>query len=191
VVARKDWLLRFGSELIFTLCDIQNIEIVVINQGDPPPLGREEDLAQDAELRQLCERLIKSADTGVPQAVPGDRKLVPRREGLLLFSFRGEGVATGRRKTATAPGWETMPGAAAYFLNGSFAARGDIATAVGVEYEATGSNFGISPVPPPIVCPSCPRAEPSEASATVTVERQGLGLALDRLARHFAQHHFF
>jgi predicted site-specific integrase-resolvase len=30
VVARKDRLSRFGSELIFTLCDIQNIEIVAV-----------------------------------------------------------------------------------------------------------------------------------------------------------------
>jgi predicted site-specific integrase-resolvase len=66
VVTRKDQLSQFGSALIFTLCDIQNIEIVVLNQGDPPIL--EEDLAQDIELRQLCERLIKGTDAGVPQA---------------------------------------------------------------------------------------------------------------------------
>ena len=38
-------MLRFGSELIFALCEIQNIEIVVINKGDPPTF--EEELAQD------------------------------------------------------------------------------------------------------------------------------------------------
>jgi predicted site-specific integrase-resolvase len=26
----------FGSELIFALCEIQNIEIVIINKGEPP-----------------------------------------------------------------------------------------------------------------------------------------------------------
>ena len=33
------------SELIFALCEIQNIEIVIINQGEP--LSFEEELAQD------------------------------------------------------------------------------------------------------------------------------------------------
>jgi predicted site-specific integrase-resolvase len=68
VLTYKDQLSRFGSELVFTLCELQNIEIAVINQGDPPPSG-EEDLAQDVELRRLCERLIKSADTGVDAGV--------------------------------------------------------------------------------------------------------------------------
>jgi predicted site-specific integrase-resolvase len=68
VVTRKDQLSRFGSALIFTLCDIQNIEIIVINQGDPPTPGEEEEfLAQDIELRQLCERLVKSDGAGDPQ----------------------------------------------------------------------------------------------------------------------------
>lgn len=45
VLTHKDRLLRFGSELIFALCEIQNIEIVIINKGEPP--GFEEELAQD------------------------------------------------------------------------------------------------------------------------------------------------
>jgi predicted site-specific integrase-resolvase len=69
VVTYKDWLSRFGSDLIFTLCAIQNIEVVIVNKGDPPPAGEapgeEEFLAQDIEIRQLCGRLIKGAD-GVP-----------------------------------------------------------------------------------------------------------------------------
>ena len=36
VLTHKDRLLRFGSELIFALCEIQNIEIVIINKGEPP-----------------------------------------------------------------------------------------------------------------------------------------------------------
>ena len=36
VLTHKDRLLRFGSELIFALCEIQDIEIVIINQGEPP-----------------------------------------------------------------------------------------------------------------------------------------------------------
>ena len=45
VLTHKDRLLRFGSELIFALCEIQNVEIVIINKGDPPTF--EEELAQD------------------------------------------------------------------------------------------------------------------------------------------------
>ena len=45
VLTHKDRLLRFGAELIFALCEIQNIEIVIINKGDPPTF--EEELAKD------------------------------------------------------------------------------------------------------------------------------------------------
>lgn len=45
VLTHKDRLLRFGAELIFAMCEIQNIEIVIINKGDPPTF--EEELAQD------------------------------------------------------------------------------------------------------------------------------------------------
>lgn len=45
VLAHKDRLLRFGAELIFSLCSAKNIEIVIINQGDEPSF--EEELAKD------------------------------------------------------------------------------------------------------------------------------------------------
>jgi len=45
VLTHKDRLLRFGSELIFSLCEIQGIEIVIINQGEQPSF--EEELAKD------------------------------------------------------------------------------------------------------------------------------------------------
>ena len=45
VLTHKDRLLRLGSELVFTLCELQGIEIVVIHQGEPPAF--EEELAQD------------------------------------------------------------------------------------------------------------------------------------------------
>lgn len=44
VLTNKDRLLRFGSELIFALCEAYNIEVVLINQGDQP-LSFEEELA--------------------------------------------------------------------------------------------------------------------------------------------------
>ena len=45
VVTHKDRLLRFGAELIFSLCELQGIEIVIIHQGEQP--SYEEELAQD------------------------------------------------------------------------------------------------------------------------------------------------
>ena len=45
VLTHKDRLLRFGAELIFTLCEIHHVEVVIINQGED--LSFEEDLAQD------------------------------------------------------------------------------------------------------------------------------------------------
>ena len=45
VLTHKDRLLRFGSELIFTLCEIHHIEVVLINQGGE--VSFEEELASD------------------------------------------------------------------------------------------------------------------------------------------------
>ena len=45
VLTHKDRLLRFGAELIFTLCEIKQVEVVIINKGDE--VSFEEELAQD------------------------------------------------------------------------------------------------------------------------------------------------
>jgi len=45
VLTHKDRLLRFGAELIFSLCAVKNIEVIIINQGDEPSF--EEELAKD------------------------------------------------------------------------------------------------------------------------------------------------
>lgn len=45
VLTHKDRLLRFGSELVFSLCAVKEIEVVVINQGEEPTF--EEELAKD------------------------------------------------------------------------------------------------------------------------------------------------
>ena len=60
VLTHKDRLLRFGSELIFALCEIQNIEIIIINKGEPPSF--EQELAQDVIeiIRVLSARLYGS-----------------------------------------------------------------------------------------------------------------------------------
>lgn len=45
VITHKDRLLRFGSELVFSLCALQQIEIVIIHKGEQPSF--EEELAKD------------------------------------------------------------------------------------------------------------------------------------------------
>ena len=45
VITHKDRLLRFGAELVFSLCELQGIEIVIIHQDEQPSF--EEELAQD------------------------------------------------------------------------------------------------------------------------------------------------
>jgi putative resolvase len=45
VLTHKDRLLRFGSELIFSLCEHFGVEIILINRSEDSTF--EEDLAQD------------------------------------------------------------------------------------------------------------------------------------------------
>jgi predicted site-specific integrase-resolvase len=45
VLTHKDRLLRFGAELIFSVCETKNVEVVIINQGDERSF--EEELASD------------------------------------------------------------------------------------------------------------------------------------------------
>jgi putative resolvase len=45
VLTHRDRLLRFGAELIFSLCEAKTIEVVLVNQGDESSF--EEELATD------------------------------------------------------------------------------------------------------------------------------------------------
>src|SRR5437879_6520315 len=45
VLTHKDRLLRFGAELIFSLCELKGIEIIIIHQGEQASF--EEELASD------------------------------------------------------------------------------------------------------------------------------------------------
>lgn len=45
VLTHKDRLLRFGAELVFTLCEFHGVEVVIINQGKKRSF--EGELAQD------------------------------------------------------------------------------------------------------------------------------------------------
>ena len=46
VITHKDRLLRFGVELIFSICEAKEVEVVIINKGQEKA-SFEEDLAKD------------------------------------------------------------------------------------------------------------------------------------------------
>ena len=46
VLTHKDRLLRFGAELVFSICEAKNVEVIIINQVEEPP-SFEEELAED------------------------------------------------------------------------------------------------------------------------------------------------
>lgn len=46
VLTHKDRLLRFGSEIVFSLCEFYNTEVVILNKGDVQP-SFEEELVSD------------------------------------------------------------------------------------------------------------------------------------------------
>jgi predicted site-specific integrase-resolvase len=54
VLTHKDRLLRFGAELVFSLCAVKHIEVVIIKRGDEPTLEKE--LAKDVLEIILCTR---------------------------------------------------------------------------------------------------------------------------------------
>ena len=45
VLTHKDRLLRFGAELVFSICEAKSVEVIIINKGEDTTF--EEDLAKD------------------------------------------------------------------------------------------------------------------------------------------------
>ncbi len=45
VITHKDRLLGFGAEIVFRICELKDIEVVIINKGEQPSF--EEELTQD------------------------------------------------------------------------------------------------------------------------------------------------
>ena len=86
VLTHKDRLLRFGAELVFTLCELRGIEVVVIHQGEQPSF--EEELAQDvleiitvfsARLYGSRSRKHRKLLDTLAEAVPGPAPAELRR----------------------------------------------------------------------------------------------------------------
>lgn len=87
VLTHKDRLLRFGAELVFTLCELQGIEIVIIHQGEQPSF--EEELAQDVLeiITVFSARLYGARSHKSKKLIDAlaDDKTVQHAEGQLSF----------------------------------------------------------------------------------------------------------
>ena len=81
VLTHKDRLLRFGAELIFSLCEIKGIEVVLINKGNEPSF--EEELAADVLeiITMFSARLYGSRSRK-------NKKLVENLENAILNATR-------------------------------------------------------------------------------------------------------
>jgi putative resolvase len=76
VLTHKDRLLRFGAELVFAICEVRNVEVVILNKGEDTTF--EQDLATDvleiitvfsARLYGARSRKNKKLLEGVKRAV--------------------------------------------------------------------------------------------------------------------------
>ncbi|CAK0761982.1 putative resolvase [Gammaproteobacteria bacterium] len=80
VITHKDRLLRFGAEIIFSICEAQNVEVIILNQGEDPTF--EEDLTQD--LREIVTifnaRLYGSRSRRSQQLLDNVKKVVELAE---------------------------------------------------------------------------------------------------------------
>jgi predicted site-specific integrase-resolvase len=77
VLTHKDRLLRFGAELIFSICEVKNVEVIIINQGDAPK-SYEEELATDISeiITVLSARLYGSRSHKNKEIIEGMEKVV-------------------------------------------------------------------------------------------------------------------
>lgn len=80
VVTHKDHLLRFGAELVFAICEMQNVEVVIINKGAESSF--EEDLAKDVLeiITVFSARLYSSCSKKNQKLLEGMKKAVAASE---------------------------------------------------------------------------------------------------------------
>jgi predicted site-specific integrase-resolvase len=76
VITHKDRLLRFGAELVFSICAAKGVEVVILNQGEDTTF--EEDLAQDVLeiITVFSARLYGSRSRKNQNLLEGMRKAV-------------------------------------------------------------------------------------------------------------------
>jgi len=76
VLTHKDRLLRFGAELVFSICEAKKVEVVILNQGEDTTF--EEDLAKDVLeiITVFSARLYGSRSRKNKQLLEGVRQVV-------------------------------------------------------------------------------------------------------------------
>lgn len=76
VVTHKDRLLRFGAELVFSICEIKKVEVVILNEGEDTTF--EEDLAKDVLeiITVFSARLYGSRSRKNQKLIDGVKKAV-------------------------------------------------------------------------------------------------------------------
>ena len=76
VLTHKDRLLRFGAELIFSICEAKEVEVVIINKGETTSF--EEDLAKDVLeiITVFSARLYGSRSKKNQKLIEGLKKAV-------------------------------------------------------------------------------------------------------------------
>jgi putative resolvase len=76
VLTHKDRLLRFGAELIFSICAMKKVEVIIINKGDDTSF--EEDLAKDVLeiITVFSARLYGSLSKKNQKLIEGLKKAV-------------------------------------------------------------------------------------------------------------------
>lgn len=80
VVTHKDRLLRFGAELVFTVCEANEVEVVILHQGADTTF--EEDLAQDVleMITVFSARLYGSRSGKNQKLIDGMKKVIEDAE---------------------------------------------------------------------------------------------------------------
>lgn len=92
VLTHKDRILRFGAELVFSLCELQGIEVVIINKGEQPSF--EEELAQDVLeiITVFSARLYGSRSKKHSRLLQGLQEEVDKVAGVLKESSPNKSV---------------------------------------------------------------------------------------------------
>lgn len=80
VITHNDRLLRFGAELVFSICEAKQVEVVILNQGEDTSF--EEDLAKDVLeiITVFSARLYGSRSSKNKKLLDGIKKTVEESE---------------------------------------------------------------------------------------------------------------
>ena len=87
VITHKDRLLRFGAEIVFRICELQGIEVVIINKGEQPCF--EEELTRDVMeiMTVFCAKLYGRRSHKSKKMAEEIEKIVSEEKQQLELQF--------------------------------------------------------------------------------------------------------